>query len=61
MVGQVLPEDAVYRTSVERITNYRLKVVLGNEDVRTLVLLSLAFDPLRHSRNMLIRMDHRST
>ncbi|GAB9465550.1 hypothetical protein Gpo141_00002956 [Globisporangium polare] len=29
---KVLPEDAVYRTSVERITNYRLKVVLGNED-----------------------------
>lgn len=38
MVGhvQVLPEDAVYRNSVERITNYRLKVVLDNEDVRTI-------------------------
>ncbi|TYZ63125.1 hypothetical protein PybrP1_008208 [[Pythium] brassicae (nom. inval.)] len=29
---KVLPEDAVYRDSVERITNYRLKVVLDNDD-----------------------------
>uniref|UniRef100_K3WST9 NADH dehydrogenase [ubiquinone] 1 alpha subcomplex subunit 5 n=1 Tax=Globisporangium ultimum (strain ATCC 200006 / CBS 805.95 / DAOM BR144) TaxID=431595 RepID=K3WST9_GLOUD len=29
---KVLPENTVYRDSVERITNYRLKVTLENED-----------------------------
>ncbi|TMW69345.1 hypothetical protein Poli38472_001501 [Pythium oligandrum] len=29
---QVLPDGIAYRSAVEKITNYRLKVVLDNED-----------------------------
>jgi hypothetical protein len=34
LVVQIIPEGVFYRQSVEAFTNYRLKVVQENEDVR---------------------------
>lgn len=33
-IMQVLPQGIAYRAAVEQITNYRLKVVQDNDDVR---------------------------